>query len=331
MDNFLDEYIKTNGSKSIRTRQTMSENINRIMKILKVDKFEQITVKKLKNIELFMDKLLEDYSLNTAISTLTGMLRLIEIEFKDNDLKEAYREILNELVEERVNAQNEQLTTPKEKENWIDYPELVEEYSLVAEEIIKRKKIAWSNIRNLMILGLFVLQPPARIGNYLNMRVKFIDDLKSKNLSSLNKNNNYIVIDENDDSVNLVYNKYKTAKTTGRKIYKVENQLLKKIILRYIEDWKAKKKNTKKFFLITNQGTEEMSQPAVSNALKKWSSKNLGNELSQNMLRHIFLTDFMNKPRTIKEKEAILERVGHNYKPSQAEKYVRAEHIVDFD
>ena len=331
MDKFLDEYIRINGSKSIRTRQTMSENINRIMKVLKVDKFEQITVKKLKNIEMFIDKLLEDYSLNTAIGTLTGVLRLIEIEFKDNDLKEMYREILNELVEERLNIQNEQLTTPKEKENWIDYPELKEQYTLIAQDIIKRKKIAWSNIRNLMILGLFVLQPPARIGNYLNMRVKFIDDLKTKKLSSLNKNNNYIVIDENDDTVTLVYNKYKTAKTSGRQIYKVENDLLKKIIMRYIEDWKKKKRNIKKFFLITNQGNEEMSQPAVSNALKKYSSKNLGNELSQNTLRHIFLTDFMNKPRTIKEKQEILQRVGQNYKPSQAEKYVRAEHIVDFD
>jgi len=331
MDKFLDEYIRINGSKSIRTRQTMNENINRIMKVLKVDKFEQITVKKLKNIEMFIDKLLEDYSLNTAIGTLTGVLRLIEIEFKDNDLKEAYREILNELVEERLNIQNEQLTTPKEKENWIDYPELKEQYTLIAQDIIKRKKIAWSNIRNLMILGLFVLQPPARIGNYLNMRVKFIDDLKTKKLSSLNKNNNYIVIDENDDTVSLVYNKYKTAKTSGRQIYKVENDLLKKIIMRYLEDWKNKKRNVKKFFLITNQGNEEMSQPAVSNSLKKYSSKNLGNELSQNTLRHIFLTDFMNKPRTIKEKQEILQRVGQSYKPSMAERYVRKDYIVDFD
>ena len=79
-----------------------------------------------------------------------------------------------------------------EKENWIEYPELKKKVEELSTEYLTKKK-AFTAFRNFLIVCLYVLMPPARIGNYLDMIKKDSSNMKRK-AESLNKKNSILKI-----------------------------------------------------------------------------------------------------------------------------------------
>ena len=66
-----------------------------------------------------------------------------------------------------------------------------------------------------------------------------------------------------------------------------------------------------------------MSQTNLSNALTSVSSKLLGKTLTLNTIRQIFITEFLKKEQTIKEKKKVLKIIGQVYNPSSSELYCK--------
>ena len=165
-----------------------------------------------------------------------------------------------------------------------------------------------------MLLALFSLQPPVRLGNYLDMKIK---KGKKKSFKSYPKKFNYLF--DTGDAYSFVFNNYKTAKTSGQIVLPVSDPVLISILDKWTNDY-----NSSDNFL-TNANGKAMTQTNMSNALESGSKKLLGKLLRANSFRHIFITHFLGTNPSIEEKTKVLGIMGQSYRPSQGEKYARVD------
>ena len=198
-----------------------------------------------------------------------------------------YKDFIGSFVEERTKKEHSQEGSDKEQANWIDYPELKKKVIEGSEQYLDKKN-AFTAFRNFMLVALFTLQPPVRLGNYLDMKIK---KGKKKSFKSYPKKNNYVF--DTGNGYTFVFNNYKTAKTSGQIILEVQDPVLISIL--------------------------------DSNALESGSKKLLGKLLRANSFRHIFITHFLGTNPSIEEKTKILGIMGQSYRPSQGEKYARVD------
>jgi hypothetical protein len=312
MDNFINSYLDNNGSKSSSTKTTFITSIKRLEKFLKTP-FTEWNVNTFKNTKTIIDNLINDYSLNTIIQTVLLIIRYLEYKKSNIKLIQEYKDTLNELIQERNNNDNKQMLKNNEKENWIQYNELKKTVEDNAPEYINKKK-SFSDFRNFLILSLFTLQPPTRIGNYLSMRYK---NGGKRDAQSLNKKYNYITPIENG-KWKMIFNNYKTSKYLGKIIHNIENPILNQLITKWFDEY-----NTNKKEFMVNVSGKPISQTNFTNAQKSISKKILGKELSTNLFRHIFLTYFLSTNPSIEEKQKVAQMVGQKYKVSRMELYER--------
>lgn len=313
-ESFMKFYLRNNGSNSKHTESAMLMNMKRLEKVIGKP-FDKIKLKDLQNPEELTAMLMSQYALATTISTILAIRHIIKFLKGSLDLRDQYDLVLKELVAQRTENAHTQEKSEKEEENWIPYPELKQKVLDLAPKYLDGKKPSYTQFRNFMLLALYTLQPPSRIGNYLDMGVRDKTNMK-RDGGSLNKKNNYL-IHLGDGKYEFIFNKYKTSKSVGQVRNEIKDETLNKILHRYIEEYQRGKT------FLSNTNGSPMSQTAVSNALKSITKKELGKELSLNGFRHIFLTHFLSTNPSIEEKKRVLTLVGHKFIPSQAELYQR--------
>ena len=313
MESIVKSYLDNNKSKSSYTSTTFIQNIKRLEAItkLKVNDFDKETFSNVNNI---MDELTDSYALNTIISTTSTILFLLKyLKAKDTLISE-YTDYLGELINSRTNKDESQMATDKELKNWIQFNKLRDKVNELSTSYLK-DKISFTEFRSFLFLALYTLNIPCRIGNYLNM--KYIES-KSKPPSSYDKKFNYIYKDGDGDNYHFVFNNYKTSKYVGQVIIKVENDNLNKLIMKWFNDYNT---NKKEFLINYNDGI--VNQTNVTHNLNSITKQLFNKTLSVNDFRHSFLTLFLSKPRSIKEKQQIARAMGQKYKVSRMELYNR--------
>lgn len=308
MESFIN-YYKGNGNKSKHTITALKTSIKRLEKL--TDK--KITEWNQKDLNPNLVDSLS--SISSKIQTLTSMNRYYEFKKWDN---QKVKEKLNEFVKKRTENGRKQELTDKEKDNWINYEELKKKVEEKADEYLEGKK-AFTKYRNFLMLALYVLMPPARISNYLNMLYK---PTKKRDITKYPKTNNYIT--KLNDKYRFIFNDFKTNKYLGQVEYIINDDKLNALISLWFDKYNKKQK-----YFLTNYNGEEIKQTNFSSGLKNISRENFGKELGLNTLRHIYLTWFManSGDKSIKEKEDILRVVGQLYKSSRAELYARADKL----
>tara|TARA_R110002167_G_scaffold126640_7_gene307608 strand:+ start:1821 stop:2840 length:1020 start_codon:yes stop_codon:yes gene_type:complete len=317
IDDMVSKYMNENESKSTSTAQTLKSSLIRLTKILDKD-FKNIKVNDFKNTTKLLDLITENYSLNTTIQTILGTIKFLIFKDADENLIDDYRQILNELIQERNAQQGKQEFKEGEKDNWIDYPELkkkVEEFSI---DYLDNKK-SFTGFRNFLIVCLYVLMPPARIGNYLDMVKKDSSNMKRK-AESLNKKNNYVVRNSENDFT-FIFNKYKTSKNLGSIKYDVKSIILNKMLEKYFNDYNDNPKV--KNFMINASG-KAMTQVNFTNSQSSITKKLFNKKITNNVFRRIFFTHFLSTNPSVEDKIDVLKISGQNYKPAQIEKYDRS-------
>ncbi len=322
MEEIVNSYMEGNGSKSKATKQTITTGLKRLEKILSKP-FDELTLKDFSNTEEILNKTTDLYSLNTTISTILSIIKFIEFKSGKEKLIEDYRDILNELIQQRNSSQGKQEFKEGEKDNWIDYEELKGQVEFLSNTIYLKNKKSFTEYRNFLILALYVLMPPARIGNYLNMLKKDGSNMKQK-IDSLPKNHNYIV--KTDNTYTLIFNEYKTSKILGKIKYEIKNEILNKLISKYLEDHNNNSKN--KYFMINASG-KQMSQTGFTNGQSSITKKLFNKHITNNMFRRIFFTWFLSTNPSVEEKQEVLRVSGQNYKPSMVEKYDKKLSVED--
>jgi len=317
MEEFIEYYKDNNGTSSKHTITAMKGNMKRIEKIMGKD-LEDIDVDDFKNVDNVVDELIDNYSISTTVSTLLAIISYLKYKKASDSLVEDYKDMLNELIQERNKDNNNQEMSVKEEENWIEYLDLKDKVEEEAQEFLSKKK-SFSGYRNFLIMSLLTLQPPTRLGNYLDTVYKNKSNLKNGG-RGLKKSKNYILYnnDEKKPKYTFIFNKYKTAKTLGQIVREIDNDTLNKLLHKWFEDYNTKKEN----FLVNSNGGLT-TQTGITNGLSSISKKLFDKKLTGNSFRHIFITHFLSTNPSIQEKQEVLKLVGQNYKPTQAEKYAR--------
>jgi hypothetical protein len=310
MDKFVEYYINKNKSSSKSTKSTLISAISRLQKVIKMN-FDEWNEKTFNNVEGITDLLIEEYSLNTVILSILMIIRFLEYKKSNLTTIQEYKDVLNELIQEKRKDEISQKQTIDEAQNWISYPELKKQVEELAPEYLTNKK-AFTKMRNFVILSLFTLQPPTRIGNYLEMKLK---ETNKRDVKSLNKKYNYIT--KQNDKYKMIFNNYKTSKYIGKVEHTIENEILNKILDKYINEY------LKGDELFENANGKPMTQSNFTQAQESVSTELLGKKLSTNDFRHIFLSWFLSTNPTIEEKEKIAHVIGQKYKPSRMELYQR--------
>ena len=317
IEDMVNKYINENGSKSKSTAQTLTTSLIRLTKILDKD-FKNIKVKDFKNTNKIIDLITESYSLNTTIQTILGIIKYLTFKEAEEDLIDEYRQILNELIQERNSSQGKQEFKPNEKDNWIEYPELKSKVEELSKIYLTTKK-SFTEFRNFLIVCLYVLIPPSRIGNYLDMIKKDSSNMKRK-AESLNKKNNYVVRNKDNDFT-FIFNKYKTAKNLGSIKYDIKSIILNQMLEKYFKDYNNNPKH--KNFMINASG-KPMTQVNFTNSQSSITNKLFDKKITNNQFRRIFFTHFLSTNPSVEDKIEVLKISGQNYKTSQVEKYDRS-------
>lgn len=313
IDKLVNEYISKNGSSSKSTRVTAKNGFKRIEKILDMP-IGEVKEEDLADSSEILDLLLDKYSNNTTIQTLLFIKFLLRELDAPEKLIEEYHEYLLELVADRNAQENSQKKNPAEEALGEDF-----DYEKMREKFLKEvadmpSNPSFSMARSMLMLGLFLLQPPTRIGNYLDMIIR-------KPGQRLKKDTNYLIVGP-DENYKFVFQNYKTAKNLGKIELPVKNDTLKKLITTYLEKHPDYKKNKISEFIVNPNGGS-VSQSNFTQILKSITNKIYGVPGSTNLFRHSFLTWFLSQNPTIDEKKKITRLIGQNLHASRAEKYQR--------
>jgi hypothetical protein len=164
------------------------------------------------------------------------------------------------------------------------------------EDIVRRANEL--NMDDKIIYAYYTLQPPRRCEDVFMLTViKSSDD-------NLDSDKNYIVVDDDNSPIEVIYNKYKTNKIYGRQRIKISNEILKSIIREYIykNDIKEGEKLYRKFSTANTFG----------DAIKRVFSKVYSKKITLNNIRHSYITWEMREIRSVNYLSNLAMMMGHS-------------------
>tara|TARA_R110002126_G_scaffold103952_2_gene237193 strand:- start:1255 stop:2268 length:1014 start_codon:yes stop_codon:yes gene_type:complete len=229
----------------------------------------------------------------------TILASLVVFTEKDEDAADRYRTLMLEDKKVYDEGEKDQLMTEKQKESWVTQDEVKDLWNrmdkenrpLLSRESLKEREL--QQLQNFVILSLYYLQPPRRLKDYTEMKIREVDEAKD----------NFYKKDK------LVFNVYKTAKTHGKEEVNLNPKL--KFIL---NKWKTL--NTADYLLVS-VGGKKLS----SSQLQQRLNTILGKKASVNILRHSFLSEKYKDLPALRELEERAGDMGHTL--DQALLYVK--------
>jgi hypothetical protein len=192
----------------------------------------------------------------------------------------------------------QQTATPDEKQNWITINEIQQKYNEYLQAVLPMLKNK-ASINERTIVEFFILAlmsgvagiPPRRSLDYADMKIR-----------NYNKN-----IDNYYENGKMVFNQYKTFKVYGR--VTIDVKLLAPDLNTLIKKWM--KINKTDYLLYSSNGNK------LSNTqLYQYNNKIWGKNVSTNIYRHVYLTEFYKQPRTYMEMEKMASYLGHSINQS---------------
>jgi len=256
----------------------------------------------LDNYERVMESL-ADENLNTKKNRLIAVVVSLQATKANPKLIEKYTREMIDLANQSNEQYKKQEKTDKQKENWVEYQDLVrlanemlsrlKKHSILTKEELTRAEY---NLLQEVVILRFYLSFPLR--NDL-ADVKVIDS-KEKD----DKTNNFLLLD--GDNISLLLNDYKTAKTFGSQEYKIDKKF-SKIIRIFL------KHNTSGFFITKTNRTEAISANGITKLLNRLFKRELDKTISTSMIRHITATYDRKNDKTLAELEALKKKVQRRY------------------
>ncbi len=238
-------------------------------------------------------KQLENVKFNVRKTILSALVVISE-----KKIQQTYRDMMVADAHQYNALQKTNKMTDAQRENWMSW-EQIEEYLAKLKSkfyyIFKEAKPTKEEILNLqkyVILACYVLMPPRRCQDYAEMKTKAFD---------VNKDNFY-------SKGHFFFNKYKTAKFSGKQIEK-----LPKAFEMLLSKWVKFHDNEYLF-------TDYYDKPLTSSGMTKiLNSIFKPRNISVNQLRHIYITE--KSAPLMKQLEDTAKAMGHS--TEQAKLYVK--------
>ena len=197
---------------------------------------------------------------------------------------------------EYTEQEKKQILTPYEKKNYIYYDELLNKFDNLLE--IYNKNPTKQNIIKLVLLGLYVLQPPIR-NNYNDIEI--INDTKDIkdgynyifDMSKIGGINGYILIIDND----------KVSKNTPQLRTTIENNILTNILNVYIDIYC---KNN--IYLFENTDGTSYTKRQINYIIKSYFKDRI---LTIHNLRSTYISQYYKQYHSIIKREKLAKNMRH--------------------
>jgi hypothetical protein len=194
----------------------------------------------------------------------------------------------------------------KTKEGMPSWDAVLEKYNALKAKVLATtdfsKDTAFNDLLKLLVTSLYVLQPPRRNGDYLEMKVvpTYSDDLP--------QNMNYLDTKKGE----FIFNKYKTSKKYGefRKAIEPELRAIVSLYLKHHPNlWEGRKQKKEPVPFLVYRDGEPLHQ---LNSITRLINSVLGKGVGSSALRHIYITEKYGKieEEQAKDAEAMAHSVG---------------------
>ena len=246
---------------------------------------------------------LADENTNTTKNRLIAIVVSLQATKANPKLVEKYTKEMIELANQSNENYRRQEKTEKQKENWVNYEDLVrlanemlgrlKKHSILSKEELTRAEY---NLLQEYIVLRFYLSFPLR--NDL-ADVRIISD-KSED----DKKDNFLLVD--GENISLILNDYKTAKTFGPQEYNIDKKF-SKIIRIFL------KHNKSGFFITKSNRTEAITPNGITKLLNRLFKRELDKTISTSMIRHITASHDRKNDKTLAELELLKKKVEKKY------------------
>lgn len=227
-------------------------------------------------------------------------------------LKRYYKAMID-LNKSLNDANHNGLKTESQNANWIDWTDVEHIYDGLRDNTTQMSSPItegeYNRLLDLVVLSLYVLNPPRRNSDYMNMKV--VSAFTPEVSEALSGNN---ILDWNGKR--FIFRNYKTSKKHGETIIPIPKELYeilavyfeKKGILRRLQaPAKKTKKDTQVF--IEPFLTLWNDKPFMINSITRILNRIFGKKIGSSMLRHIYTTKKFGKQ--LAEQKEVAEQMGH--------------------
>lgn len=269
----LDDLKKSRGNLSEASLKTYKSVLNSVYKAFENESLNENIGKEYfcKNKTKILD-FLKDLNDSKRKTILSALVVLCE----GDKAKDIFREsLLEESDKAREQAkENRGQMTDKQKENWIEWKDVLDIHSKLGKEAspllnkVNLNNIDFNKIQDYILLSLYVLQDPRRSLDYSCLKIKNVDKKSNKD--------NYI------DGKNFIFNTYKTANLYGQQKIPI-NTKLKTLLNKWI---KILNEYDSEYLLISPQTKKCLNVVQINQRLNKIFGKKVGSS----MLRHSYLS-----------------------------------------
>jgi integrase len=254
----------------------------------------------------------DEEKLTTKKNRLTAVLVALGSETpKDEVLIDKYGKYLKTLNEKYMTFIKKQKKTPTQKENWIDYSELVGITNRLMREVKANdilKKTSLNNkefdlLQQYVILRTYITFPLRN--DFSDMKVYKYKDFKKLSKEIQNKHN-YLIIKSNN-KMEFRINEFKNIKAIGEKILIIPTKL-KRVIKMWL------KYNTSGYFLVKRNQKDPMTPNNITKFLNKIFARLAdGKKISTSMIRHIVISHLLKDQKTIAQKEIDNKKIENTF------------------
>lgn len=307
----MSEFMSQLGESLKASRGVADSTVKAYLKTLCIlnDKAPFKNLNFLKDIE-HIDEKIKEYAPTTQRAILATIISVMTPNKSKATMKKVYDHYYKEMMD-RVSAAKDHAKehpnekTEKQTKNWISWADICakhQELGKEAEALAQQKKLSAAEFDKLLqyvILSLYVLVPPRRNQDYLDMYVV------KKYSESMPKDKNYLDL----ATKKFIFHKYKTSKVYGAQQIDIPEPLMNVVTmyLKHHAEYQAnKRKNDPIKLLVAADGQPILAINAITRVLNRLFGKKVG----VSMLRHSFVTDKYGD--LVKEQEADASAMGHS-------------------
>jgi hypothetical protein len=300
---FMTEYDKHHPKSPKPSRDAFEFSLKRIEKLYKKD-LQKIKLDYLFQLDDFFKKIKDSgASFNTIYNTMMAIGKIARIIDPNLATINNIKKVFKLLKEKRDTLALQQTKSVKESNDWIDHSKAIKILDEELNDYLFEPKTE-TDYRNFMLLNLMLRELPTRLGNFHNVNI--IEDEPLDKIKDLSKDKNYIIANSDDDIYVFVFNKYKTAKYYGTITHLIDNPTNIELLKHYFETYDP----ITTFLCQSNN--KALSQNAIGKGLSDISKKMFGKMLSVDMIRHIYITNFLKDNPKLKEKMILADLCGHS-------------------
>ena len=301
----IEKIIKKNKSEiSEITIKMYLSNINKLHKqITQTDKIKNLDFLKNPSNILGILSNKSDHTKKNYLISIIVLLKTDETKYKD--LIEKYNKIIADIAKKISDNYDLNEKSTNQEKNWIemsDVADLVKKYKKMYKEIKKKQNLNNNDlqlIQDYLLISLYsgLYFPPVR-NDFADLEVILEDE-------PIDDNKNYLIIKKNN-SLEFLFNNYKTSKKYGSYRLPIKSKILTDLILDWID------MNGSQYLLINVKTKKAFSSNAITKNLNRIYKKEFDKTVSTSLLRSIYISNKLKENLSNKEKKALAKDMLHS-------------------